>query len=243
MEKNNQNVNFLSYSNNDNFEEYVLRVISAYRVGYKDKYSEMTLAIDPGNKCGLMVFLEDYYLNSHCCFEKRDLISKIKIYIQTFQFNNPELMNLTFKFGRGVLTITKDLVEHVYRIFDERKNMKILLIDEFKSSKIKIKYKTRERRISKDEASALILALRDGIEINQENYRTIFNQITSRKVKKEAFKQVDFKITNEKTKFSEEIAEIAKEILNGNLTLSKASQMVKALKNNRNEILDLERDY
>jgi len=236
LEKHHENVNFLSYSKNENFEEYVLRVISAYRVGYKDYYSEMTFAIDPGNKCGLIVFLDDYYLISHCCFEKRDLLNKIKHYIKYFQKDNPHLLEVSLKFGRGVLPVTQDLVQQIYHLFNETKNMKILLIDEFKSSKIKIKHKIKDKKISKDEASALILALRDGIEINQDNYIAIFNQIKSRKLKREEYKKENFETIKEKKIFSEEIAKIAEEVLNGNLTLTNSSQMIKEIKNNKIEI-------
>ena len=237
LEKQHENVIFLSYSKNENFDEYILRVISAYRVGYKDYYSEMTFAIDPGNKCGLIVFLDDYYLISHCCFEKRDLLNKIKHYIKNFQKDNPDLLKVTLKFGRGVLPVTQDLVQQVYQLLNETKNMKIQLIDEFKSSKIKIKYKIKDKKISKDEASALILALRDGIEINQDNYISIFNHVKSRKLKREEYKKENFENVNEKKKFSQEIAEIAEEVLNGNLTLTNSSQMIKEIKNDKNESL------
>jgi hypothetical protein len=237
LKKHHENVNFLSYVKNENFEEYFLKVISAYRVGYKDHYSEMTFAIDPGNKCGLIVFLDDYYLNSHCCFEKQDLLNKIKTYVKYFQKDNPHILKLTLKFGNGVLPVTQDLVQQIYQLFNESKNMTILLIDEFKSSKIKIKHRIKDKKISKDEASALILAFRDGIEINQDNYSAIFNQIKSRKLKREEYKKENFENINEIKKFSEEIAEIAEEVLDGNLTLTNSSEMIKKIKTNKNEIL------
>lgn len=235
--KNHENVNFLSYSNNLNFEEYLLRVISAYRVGFKNFYSEITFAIDPGKKCGLMVFLDDYYLNSHCCFKTSDLITKIKLYTYYFQNRNPKLMNLTFKFGRGVLSITQELVQEIYKIYNGRKNLKIFLIDEFKSSKIKINYKIMDKKISKDETSALILALRDGIETNPDNYHIIFDQIKSRKLKKEENLIKDFKVIDDKKILLDKIAEIAEEVLDGKLTLTNSSQMIKDIKNTKYEML------
>ena len=227
-----KNSNFLTYSNNDSFEEYILKVISAYRIGFKEHYSELTFSIDPGNKSGLVVFLDDYYLISHCCFEIHDLIGKIRTYIHYFQKDNPIFIKLTLKFGRGVLQITQDLVKQIYSIFKDRKNMKILLIDEFKSSKIKIHNREKEKKISKDEASALILALRDGIEVNQSNYNFIYNQIKSRTLKKEDFKKEKLENLNNKSIFLEEIADIAEQVLNGNLSLYESSQMIKDIKVN-----------
>ncbi|TFG21974.1 MAG: hypothetical protein EU532_14750 [Promethearchaeota archaeon] len=236
LKKNHEDVNFLSYSNNENFEGYVLRVISAYRVGFRDFYSELTFGIDPGNKCGLIVFLDDYYLISHCCFDKQDLLNKIKNYIKYFQIDNPHQIKLTLKFGRGVLPVTQELVQETYHLFNERNDMKVLLIDEHKSSKIKIKHKTKEKKISKDEAAALILALRDGIEINQDNYRAIFNQIKSKKLKREEYKKENFKNRNENKIFSDEIAKIAENVLNGDITLTNSSQMIKEIRNNMQDI-------
>lgn len=222
--------NFLTYSSEDSFEEYILKVISAYRIGYKDHYSELTFSIDPGNRSGLVVFLDDYYLISHCCFEIRDLIKKIKNYTQYFQKDNPDPMKLILKFGRGVLSLTRDLVDKIYSIFSDEKDIRILLIDEFKSSKIKIHNGDRENKISKDEASALVLALRDGIEVTKSNYNLIFNQIKSRTLIKEDFKK---EMLNKKSIFLEEIADIAEQVLNGDLALSKSSQMIKDLKMNK----------
>jgi len=225
-----KNGNFLTYSSEDSFEEYILKVISAYRIGYKDHYSELTFSIDPGNRSGLVVFLDDYYLISHCCFETSDLIKKIKNYTQYFQKDNPDPMKLILKFGRGVLSLTRDLVDKIYSIFSDEKDIRILLIDEFKSSKIKIHNEDRENKISKDEASALVLALRDGIEVTKSNYNLIFNQIKSRTLIKEDFKK---EMLNKKSIFLEEIADIAEQVLNGDLSLSKSSQMIKDLKMNK----------
>jgi len=229
-EKYHKNGNFLTYSSEDSFEEYILKVISAYRIGYKDHYSELTFSIDPGNRSGLVVFLDDYYLISHCCFEIRDLIKKIKNYTQYFQKDNPDPMKLILKFGRGVLSLTRDLVDKIYSIFSDEKDIRILLIDEFKSSKIKIHNGERENKISKDEVSALVLALRDGIEVTKSNYNLIFNQIKSRTLIKEDFKK---EMLNKKSIFLEEIADIAEQVLNGDLSLSKSSQMIKDLKMNK----------
>jgi hypothetical protein len=222
-----KNGNFLTYSSEESFEEYILKVISTYRIGYKDHYSELTFSIDPGNRSGLIVFLDDYYLMSHCCFEIRDLIKKIKNYTQYFKKDNPDSLKLVLKFGKGVLSLTRDLVDIISAIFSAEKDIKILLIDEFKSSKIKINKKYKERKISKDEVSALVLALRDGIEVNKSNYHLLFNHVKSKSSKNEDFKKE--KLNNNSISL-EEIADIAAQVLRGNLSLSEASQMTKEIK-------------
>jgi hypothetical protein len=171
-----------------------------------------------------MVFLDDYYLISNCCFGQKELIKKIEFYVNHFQKDNPIIMKLTFKFGRGVFSTTQHLVKEIYNIFNKRINMKILLIDESKSSKIKVIHRKREKKISKDEVSALILALRDGVEVTQIDYVTAFNHIKSTKVKKEKDKSKNIENSKEKIDFLREIAE---KILNGNLSLTESIALIK----------------
>lgn len=230
--------NFLTYSNEESFEEYILKVISTYRIGYKEHYSELMFSIDPGNKSGLVIFLDDYFLISYCCFEIRDLIKKIKNYVQYFKKNYPDSMNLVFKFGRGILPLTRDLVDIISSIFSSENDIKILLIDEFKSSKIKVYRKDKERKISKDEISALVLALRDGIEVNKSNYHLIFNQIKSKSSKQEVFKKDKQENLNKKSEIFEQIADIAAQVLNGELSLSESSQIIKEIQISKNNMLE-----
>ncbi|MFX0070277.1 MAG: hypothetical protein ACFFAO_04220 [Candidatus Hermodarchaeota archaeon] len=210
---------FLPYSKNDNFEEYLLKVVAGYRIGYKDYYSDLLFSIDPGEKSGLMVFLDGYYLISHCCYKKSDLLYKITRYVFYFQKDNPELINLSFKFGRGILKMVQDLVKDVFNLFPDRKNMSVLLIDEYKSSQIKINNKDKERRITKDEVAALILALKNGVEVNLSNYSIIFNQIKSKKFKKEDLKFDIIKNTQAEPQF---LSEVAEKILSGELSLKES---------------------
>ena len=79
----------LSYANEDNFEQYIVKVLAVNKIGNK-YYSELVFSIDPGTKhLGLVIFLDDYYLNSHTIFEKDRLIERIRIYINALQENNP----------------------------------------------------------------------------------------------------------------------------------------------------------
>jgi ribosomal protein L16 Arg81 hydroxylase len=133
-------------------------------------------------------------------------------------------MNLTFKFGIGVFHITKQLLSHIFKIFDERENLKIFLINEFRSSKLKIRNKKKGRKISKDEMSALILALRDGIEVNKENYHKILQNKEFKKLNKEQIKKEKLGYSNEKSMI---LKEIAVKLLNNELSLSESRKKLR----------------
>ncbi|MFW9829660.1 MAG: hypothetical protein ACFFEY_18955, partial [Candidatus Thorarchaeota archaeon] len=58
-----RNLTFLSYSYKEDFHHYVFRVLAAYRIEYKENYSELLFSIDPGTKqIGIVIFLEDLFL-------------------------------------------------------------------------------------------------------------------------------------------------------------------------------------
>jgi hypothetical protein len=215
--------NYLVYAKDYNFDKYLIRVIAAHRIGYKEVYSSLTFSIDPGNKFGLMIFLDAFYLNSYCCFEKPELLRTIKSYIQTFQEDNPNLMQINFKIGRGILAIAFNLVKDIYRIFYDRNNLRVYLIDEFRSSKIKISGERKIRKISKDEISALILAFRDGISVNQDNYENIFEQIKNKTLKTDNFNTL--KTDNHKD-YLLDLKEVIEKVLNGEINLSSAMEML-----------------
>jgi hypothetical protein len=171
-----------AFTQKNNFSRYILKILASFYIGYKEEYSELTFSLDPGTKhIGLAVFLDDYYLNSHTFFNINALFKKIRDYVEFLQENSGEMRNLKFKFGMGVFSTALELVSNLYAYFKEQNNMRVFLIDEAKSSKIKI-YGHR-KKIPKDEVSALILSLRDGIEITHENYVKIFSDIKSNKIK------------------------------------------------------------
>ena len=154
----------LSYAKGDDFEQYIVKVLAVNKIGNK-MYSEIVFSIDPGTKhLGLVIYLDDFYLISHTIIEKDELIEKIRIYINALQENNPNPLRLIFKFGRGIMPITVKIIEQIFRDFN-REELSILLIDESKTSKYKIRDETK-RKIPKDEAAALIISLREGFEIH-----------------------------------------------------------------------------
>lgn len=228
FENKNNDVNFILYSPDILFDEYIFRVLAAYRIDYKENYSKLTFSIDPGKKMGLMVFLDNYYLDSYCCYGIEELIEKILKIVRVFQKNNPDLIHIDFKFGRGVLSMTYELVKRIYKIFKNRENLKVYLIDESNTSKIKNLNKYKGRKVSKDEISALILALREGMEVKNENYVKIFNQIKSKKLRLNALNKEDFEKINSALFKIEDIIE---KVLSGEYSLIESSQI---LKNNIN---------
>ena len=215
--------NYLVYSKKYDFEKYIIKIIAAYRIKHSKIYSTLTFSIDPGNKFGLMIFLDDYYLDSYCCFEKLDLLNTIKKYVETFQEDNPNNIYINFKLGRGVLTIAFDLVTDIYRIFQARKNLRVYLIDEFRSSKIRFSGEKGGRKISKDEVSALILALRNGIAVDKDNYESVFEQIKNKTLKTSNFNKLR---TENHEDFLLELKEMVEELLLGELTLSSAMKIL-----------------
>ncbi len=218
-------VNFLVYSKNNDLGKYFLHVLAAVRVGYKKYYSTLTFSIDPGKKLGLMVFLDDYYLDSYCCFEDSDFFAIIHKYIAIFDEDNPTLMKITFKLGRGVLDITYDLVKQIYIMFQNRKYLRVWLIDEFKSSQFKLSKNTIGKKFTKDEISALILALRLGFEVRFDNYNDIFKQLRMKKI-------FIKKTKTEKSENHDEpllsLDEVVEKVLNGKLSLNNAIEIISA---------------
>jgi len=211
-----------SFTQGNNFDKYILKILAAYYIGYKEEYSELTFSLDPGTKhIGLAIFLDDYYLNSHTFYDIDTLIKAISNHIEFLQKEGGDIMKLTFKFGMGVFSTALELVSNVYTYFKERKDMKVFLIDESKSSKINIY--VQRKKIPKDEVSALILAVRDGIEINSENYVKIFNNIKSKKIKLIHYENHFQKENGDSNEF---LKKIIIKLLNRESSLSKSSTVL-----------------
>jgi hypothetical protein len=226
MEEKGSRSKILAYSDTDNFENYIIKIIAAVKIGYKDHYSEILFSVDPGKRTGLMIFLDGYYLYSYCCFKMDEVIGKITKYIQCFQSENKNDFKITFKLGNGVLELTLNLIKQIFSIYNGRKSMRIFLIDEFKSSKIKVNQKNKPHHVSKDELSALILALRDGIEIKQNEYYNLMKQYyKNRKI------EVDIGgVKNEEGVYDKlALAEIVIKVIDGELTLKEASEELRLL--------------
>jgi len=224
---NKNRVNYLVYSKNVDFGRYFLHVLAAVRIGFRNYYSSLTFSIDPGKKLGLMVFLDDYYLDSYCCFETNDFFAVIQKYTDVFEEDNPALMKLNFKLGRGVLDITYDLVKQIYIIFQNRKNLRVCLIDEFKSSQFRLSGNTIGKKFTKDEISALILAFRLGIDVRFDNYEEIFKQL---KMKKLFIRKTETEKPENHDEHLLSLEDVVEKVLSGKLALSNAIEIINSNK-------------
>jgi hypothetical protein len=220
--------NLLVYSKGENFELYLLRAIAAYRIEYKNNYLSLTFSIDPGKRIGLMIFLDGYYLDSFCCYKKGELLVAIRNVIHTFQDSNPNLMVLTFKLGMGVPSFTYELIEDIFKFLHGRKSVSIFLINEYKSSKMRIIKKQKERNFSKDEISALILAFRKGIEVSEKNYDSIYKQKGLHKLQNEVSFKMNFKKIDENINT---LGEIAEKVLSGEISLDESTRLINEIRN------------
>lgn len=221
-------VNILSYSDEENFSHYIIRVLAASRVG-GDNHFELVFSIDPGSKhLGLAVFLDGFYLNSNTLYSDDDLLNKIEIYIKVLQNFNQNSLNLIFKFGSGILSLNSRLLEKIYYKFKEKKPIKFFLIDESKSSKYKI-YTQDKKRIPSHEASALIIALRKGMEVEQTNIINLIKKFKSNDLKKNYFK------FENNIKLHESLNEIAEKVLRGEISINASIDMLDDSKLNSHE--------
>jgi hypothetical protein len=210
----------LSYANEEDFEQYIVKVLAIKRIGNKN-YSGLVFSIDPGTKhLGLVIYLDDYYLNSHTLYDRGELIEKIKIYVEALQETNPNPLKLIFKFGRGIMMITLNLIELLFINF-KKERFRIILIDESKTSKYKIRDENN-KKIPKDEAAALIISLREGFEITYDNYKLILKNKNT--IKNEEKYNKSAKFDND---LDYKLIEIAENILKGNLSLSKSMELLK----------------
>ena len=219
---NEDNIKIHAFTRNTNFRKYILRILAVYHINYKEAYSELTFSLDPGTKhIGLAVFLDDYYLNSHTFFDVDSSLKEIYNYVQFLEQDSGEIMELTFKFGMGVFSTALELVSNLYAYFKERERVRVFLIDEAKSSKISVY--CQRKKIPKDEVSALILSLRDGIEITQEDYVIKFSEIKSKKIKLIHYND---RFVNENGDSLDILKEIVVKLLNRENSLSKSSRIL-----------------
>ncbi len=221
FKKYNEKIKILPYSYKENFQHYVLKVLAANRVKLKEHYSDLLFSIDPGTKqIGIVIFLDDMFLISHTIYDKKNFLEFIIDKINCFQNDNPSLMRLEFKFGSGVIPLTIELLKKIYNHFGKRRYMKIFLIDESKSSKTKIKDKNKRVK-TKHEVSALILALRKGIEINQSNYSKILGQFKIQELNIENENKI---IPPEINDSSLDLKDLINKLLNNQISLSHTSE-------------------
>ncbi|TXT54995.1 MAG: hypothetical protein BAJALOKI2v1_720020 [Promethearchaeota archaeon] len=217
----------IPYEKDNGFKEYILNVLTAYKLGDLN-FKSLAFSIDPGTKrFGLCVFVNDYFLNSHTVFNKGDLINKLTLYLKAINIykEKGEEIKYNFKIGRGmgVLSTTKAILKGIFSLFDQLENVDIFLVDESKSSKIQIY--DNGKRFPKHEASALILALRKGIKVEQENYIEKINKIKKKQIGREDFlqqKQEIIYLNKNKTDFED----LFRQIISADISISDSIRFI-----------------
>jgi rubrerythrin len=217
-------IKIVKFQEGEDFNKYLFNVLKIYRCGL-NSHSKILFSIDPGKTIGLIVFLDGHFFYSKTFYSDDKLISNINQCIEYISENNDKRLKIIFKFGRGVLSLTLKLIKKIYDLFqeDQKEDIRIFLINESKSSKLKLHrvFKT----LSKHEASALILALRKGIEVNQENYEKFF------KLKK-TNREIQAKMEEELAEISflnqhrDILIDLTMELLNGAISIYKAYKVI-----------------
>ncbi|MFX0010397.1 MAG: hypothetical protein ACFE9R_08795, partial [Candidatus Hermodarchaeota archaeon] len=145
--------------------------------------------------------------------------------LKFFSLNGSNALDVIFKIGRGLLGITSNIVEGLFLTIKESINLKVLLIDEISSSKVKIS--TKAKKFPKHEAAALLLAFREGIMVNNVNYHQILTSFRLKKIKKNDYENVAYKgmISSDLN-----LGELSMKVINGGLSLSEASKIINNFK-------------
>lgn len=220
----------VKYNENDDFDKYIFNALKVYRCGSKN-YSKLLFSIDPGKTIGLIVFLDGYFFYSKTFYSNQKLISNINQCVTYLDENNDEAIQIILKFGRGVLSLTLKLIKKIYELFQsqQKKDIRIFLINESKSSKLKLHQTFKN--LSKHEASALILALRKGIEVNQETYEYFF------KLKK-SNREIQTKMEEELAEISflnehrDILIDLTMDLIKGKISIYKAYKIINQKTNN-----------
>ncbi len=221
---NTDNKNLITYNENDDFDRFLFNVLKIYRCG-PNKHSRLLFSIDPGKTVGLIVFLDGHYFYSKTFYTNDDLLANVNQCVEYIGENSKDTLHIIFKFGRGVLTLTLELIREIYDQFQEKqqKDIKIFLINESKSSKIKLHKIIKT--LSKHEASALILSLRKGVEVNQDTYEKFFKlKKSSREIKEkieEELEEISFLYEH-----PEILINLSNKLIKGNISIYKAYKVI-----------------
>lgn len=218
----NEKINVIfAYSEEDNFDKFVLKILAVYKVDFKENYTNLLISIDPGAKhSGFIVFLDDYYLISYTFFENQKLLEAMENIIDTFQNDNQNTIEVEIKIGKMALHSIDELLKEIFKYCEGMTKCRIFLIDEAKSSKIKIRL--NKRKFPKHEASALILALREGLEVNKSNYLQNIKIIKTKGIRDQKINE-NYDDDNE---FIKSLREAADKILKGERSLTESKNLI-----------------
>ena len=222
----NKDTNLLEFIDGDDINQYILKVLAVFRLGYQD-YDNLIFSIDPGlNHIGIVVFLDDYFFDSSTLTDNSQVINYIKKYYDSIQQDNTNPLSLGIKIGRGLLETTQNLVNRAFSTFSNILNMKVCLIDESNTSKIKISF--LGKKFPKHEAAALILSFREGLDVNYQNYRTKFETNKTNSLNRELLSRYIESYTKDYVVIFSKIAE---EVIMGGKTLTESIKLIQNLIN------------
>jgi len=212
----------LPYSKTQNFEQYILQVVAAYRIGYKEQYSNVMFSIDPGTKyIGVATFIDDYYLESRTLYTKEDTVAYIRKISNLLRFSDSKPLELYFKFGSGVLGLSYEIIQELFSKLNKEAIKNVYLVDEISTSKNRLTL--NNKKVPKHESAAIQLALRGGLKINESNFDQIFKKVKYEQIKNFSVKKDYFNRLKDQ---NIDIKLIAEKILNGNLSLSEAMNII-----------------
>ena len=222
----NKDTILLEFIEGDDINQYILKVLAVFRLGYQD-YDNLLFSIDPGlNHIGIVVFLDDYFFDSSTLTENSQVIKYIQKLVYSIQQDNTNPLSLDIKFGRSLLGTTQDLVNCALSTFSNILDMKVFLIDESNTSKIKIS--KQGKKFPKHEAAALILSFREGLDVNYQNYRTIFKKNKQIALNRELLSRYNEPYTKE---YIMRFSKIAEAVITGEKSLSESIKLIQNLKN------------
>ncbi len=214
-----KNANFLYYdTSSGEFSKYIFKVVKEFRITV-NRISEVLFSIDPGEKLGFAIFVQSYYLYSRTFYKLSELIDDIRKCIDYLEGKNRNQLKIQIKVGRSSNKIMSQILINLFTVFEGMKKLEILLVNEENTSKFKLHKKIDG--ISKHEASALIIALREGKKVLKTNYNALLSQIPYSQ-----FTKSDLNRENEDMIFTKERKEIVSEIfvklIKGDITINEA---------------------
>ena len=220
----NKDINLLEFIDGDDINQYILKVLAVFRLGYQD-YDNLLFSIDPGlNHIGIVAFLDDYFFDSSTLTDNSQVINYIKKKFDSIQQDNTNPLSLELKIGRGLLETTQDLVNRAFSTFSNILDMKVCLIDESNTSKIKISF--LGKKFPKHEAAALILSFREGLDVNYQNYRTKFETNITNSLNRELLSRYIESYTKE---YVVRFSKIAEEVIMGEKALTESIKLIQNL--------------
>jgi len=222
----NKDIILLEFIDGDDINQYILKILAVFRLGYQD-YDNLLFSIDPGlNHIGIVVFLDEYFFDSNTLTDNSQVINYLKKFVDSIQQGNTNPLSLVIKFGKGLLETTQDLVNRAFSTFSNIFDMKVFLIDESNTSKIKIS--NQGKKFPKHESAAMILSFREGLEVNYQNYKTILKTYKTNSLNKERLSRYSEGYTKE---YIIKFSKIAEEVIMGEKSLSESIKLIQNLNN------------